>query len=170
MPEKQEFWFVARTRKDQELTIRNALRKSEIKNFLPTQTVIRELKYRKKRIEVPIIRNLIFIYATKDKAMEIPNEYGIQVFYIRDYITHRTLIVPDKQMKDFMFVMDVSSDKITFDDNELKPGVKVQIIKGNLCGVEGEFAARANKTYVMIRIPQVLSVNIQVPKSHLRII
>ncbi|NDV58976.1 UpxY family transcription antiterminator [Bacteroides sp. 519] len=170
MSDVQEFWFVARTRKDQELTIRESLEKFGIEHFIPTHTVIRQLKYRKKRVEVPLIRNMVFIKATKEKAMALPNEYGLQIFYIRDYISHQTLVVPNKQMEDFMFVMDLAPDKVTFDDSDLKPGVKVQVVKGNLCGVEGEFAALANHAYVMIRIPQVLSVSVKIPKSYLRLL
>jgi len=170
MSEIQEYWFAARTRKDQELTIRNSLVKMGIKHFLPTQTVIRQLKYRKKRVEVPIIRNLIFIQATKETALSLPNDHGIQVFFLRDYISHKTLIVPNKQMEDFMFVMDTDPEAVTFDDSELVPKAKVQIVKGKFCGVEGEFAALANKAYVIIRMPNVLSVNIRVPKSYIRLI
>lgn len=59
MSEQQEYWFAARTKKDQEFAIRNALEKLGIEYFLPTQFVIRQLKYRRRRVEVPVIKNLI---------------------------------------------------------------------------------------------------------------
>lgn len=59
MSEQQEYWFAARTKKDQEFSVRNALEKLGIEYFLPTQFVIRQLKYRRRRVEVPVIKNLI---------------------------------------------------------------------------------------------------------------
>ena len=56
MSQQQEYWFAARTRKDQELTTRDALEKIGVEYFLPTQFVIRQLKYRRRRVEVPVKR------------------------------------------------------------------------------------------------------------------
>lgn len=169
MSDIQEFWFVARTRKDQELSIRDRLKKLDIEHFLPTQKIIRQLKYRRKQVEVPVIRNLIFLRATKERACELPNEEGIRIFYMRDLTTHSLLIVPDKQMADFMFVMDRNPDSLSYDgDMDFEIGEKVQVIKGEFCGVEGELISKANRSYVVIRIPQVVEVRVRVPKSYLK--
>ena len=82
MSQQQEYWFAARTRKDQELTTRDALEKIGVEYFLPTQFVIRQLKYRRRRVEVPVIRNLIFVHATKEFACAIANEYGVRLFVL----------------------------------------------------------------------------------------
>ena len=168
MTEQQEFWFAARTRKDQELTVRDALKKLDIEYFLPTQIVVRQLKYRKKKVEVPVIRNLIFIRATKEKACSIPNDYGVQLFYMKDLRTHSLLIIPQRQMQDFIFVMDIDPDGISFDNEPLEIGEKVQVVKGEFAGIEGELVSVANRSYVIIRIPQVLSVSVRIPKSYLK--
>ena len=110
MSEQQKYWFAARTRDKQEFAIRDSLEKLktelDLNYYLPTQFVIRQLKYRRKRVEVPVIKNLIFIQATKQDACDISNKYNIQLFYMKDLLTRAMLIVPDKQMQDFIFVMD----------------------------------------------------------------
>ena len=72
MSEQQQYWFAARTRDKQEFVIRDSLEKLRadinIEYYLPTQFVIRQLKYRRKCVEVPVIRNLIFVRATKQDA------------------------------------------------------------------------------------------------------
>lgn len=168
MAEQQEFWFAARTRKDQELTIRDSLKKLNIEYFLPTRIVVRQLKYRKKRVEVPVIRNLLFVRTTKEKACSIPNDYGIRLFFIKDLHTHSFLVVPEQQMRDFMFVMDTDPDGVCFDNEPLEIGQKVQVVKGEFAGIAGELVSIANRFYVIIRIPQVLSVRIRIPKSYLK--
>ena len=83
MSEQQKYWFAARTRDKQEFAIRDSLEKLktelDLNYYLPTQFVIRQLKYRRKRVEVPVIKNLIFIQATKQDACDISNKYNIQL-------------------------------------------------------------------------------------------
>ena len=106
MIENKAFWCVARTRANQELSIRNFLRKNDITTFLPTHIVVKKLCDRVKEVEEPLIRNLIFLKVTKEKAFLLLNEYGLKISYIRNATNSSLLIVPEKQMDDFMKVMD----------------------------------------------------------------
>ncbi len=176
MIDNQKYWFAARTRDKQEFAVRKFLNKLkseenlELDYYLPTRIVISQLKYRRKRSEVPVVRNLIFIYTTKQTACDLSNIYSVPLFYMKDLFTHSMLIVPNKQMEDFMFVMDLNPDSVSFDTEPLTIGNKVKVIKGNFSGIEGEVATEANKTYVVIRIKGVLVASIKVPKSYLKII
>ena len=71
---------------------------------------------------------------------------------MKDLFTHSMLVVPDKQMEDFMFVMDLNPDGVNFDNEPFAIGTKVKVVKGDFSGIEGEVATEANKTYVVIRI------------------
>ena len=167
MTEQQKYWFAARTRDKQEFTVRKSL---ELDYYLPTRFVISQLKYRRKRSEVPVIRNLVFVHSTKQTACDISNIYNVPLFYMKDLSTHSMLVVPDKQMEDFMFVMDLNPDGVSLDSEILTVGHKVKVIKGELSGIEGEVAIEANKTYVVIRIKDLLTASVKVPKSYLKII
>ena len=176
MVENHKYWFAARTRDKQEFAVRRFLDKLkseenlDIDYYLPTRIVISQLKYRRKRSEVPVIRNLIFIRATKQIACDISNVYNAQLFYMKDLSTHSMLIVPNKQMEDFMFVMDLNPDGVSFDAEPFAIGNKVKVVKGDFCGIEGEIATESNKTYVVIRIKGVLVASVKVPKSYLKMI
>lgn len=50
---------------------------------------------------------------------------------MKDLSTHSMLVVPDKQMQDFMFVMDLNPDGVSFDNEPLTIGKKVTVVKGN---------------------------------------
>lgn len=176
MIENQKCWFAARTRDKQEFAVRKTLERLkaeenvDLEFYLPTKTIVTQLKYRRKKSEVPVVRNLIFIRATKKTACDIPNVYGVFIFYMRDLSTRSMLVVPDKQMEDFMFVMDLRPDGISFDNEPLVVGHKVKVVKGDFCGIEGEITTQANRTYVVIRIKDILTATIKVPKSYLKII
>ena len=174
--ENQKYWFAARTRDKQEFAVRKSLDKLkseenlDIDYYLPTRIVISQLKYRRKRSEVPAIRNLIFIYATKQTACDLSNVYSVRLYYMKDLFTHSMLVVPNKQMKDFMVIMVLNPDGVSFDSEPFAIGNKVKVIKGDFSGIEGEVVTEANKTYVVIRIKGVLVASVKVPKSYLKII
>lgn len=174
MSEKQKLWFAARVRDKQEFAICHILEqlKSEldIEYYLPTQFVIRQLKYRRKQVEVPVIKNVIFVRATKQDACDIPNKYNVSLFYMRNLLTKGMLVVPEKQMQDFMFVMNLDPEGVSLGNDSLTVGDKVRVVKGQFCDIEGELASEANKTYVVIRIKGILSASIKVPKSYLKVI
>ena len=164
-------WFAARTRKGQELAIREALKKLEVEHFLPTKVEQRQLKYRKKRVETPLIRNLIFVHTTKQQACDLPNIHGIKLFYMISLETRRMLVVPDKQMHDFMFLTNLAPDGLSIsEDQQFAPGTKVQIMKGDLVGIEGTLTTIDNNTYVTLCLKGILTASVKVPKSYLKVI
>ena len=176
MVDIQKKWFAARTRDKQEFAIRERLQRLRVEHgvdleyYLPTRTVFRQLKYRRKRVEVPVIRNLIFVRATRQVAVDLSNKEGVALFYMKDLSTHGMLVVPDKQMDDFRFMMDLSPDGVSFDNASLTMGSRVKVVKGELSGVEGEVGTVSNRTYVVIRIRGVLTASVKLPRSYLKII
>ena len=160
----QKYWFAARTRDKQEFAVQRFLDKLkseenlDIDYYLPTRIVISQLKYRRKRSEVPVIRNLIFVRATKQDACDLSNKYGVQLYYIKDFVTRAMLIVPDKQMNDFMFLLDFSDSTVEVINEELKRGDRVRVIKGPLIGLEGELLRIKGHKRVIVRLEGVVSV------------
>ena len=64
--------------------MREALQKLEVECFIPTRREVRQLKYLRKEVEVPVIRNMIFVHATKQQAIDLHTKYGIGIYYIAD--------------------------------------------------------------------------------------
>jgi transcription antitermination factor NusG len=175
MPEDKKHWFVARTRSKQEFAVRDCIEALKTKHhldvvcYLPTHTEVRLLKYRRRSVVVPVIRHLIFIYATKQTACELHNLYGVHISYMLDLFTRAMLIVPPRQMEYFKFVMDLDPDGVSFSNEHLTVGHHVQVVKGEFTGIEGEIATSANQeTYVVIRLKDVLTASVKVPRSYLK--
>ena len=157
-----EVWHAMRATYRRELEAMHLLEKANIGCFIPMQYKISICRGRKVRALVPVIRNLVFVHTTKQTACDLSNVYGVRLFYMKDLSTHSMLVVPDKQMEDFMFVMDLNPDGVSLNSEILTVGHKVKVIKGEFSGIEGEVAIEANKTYVVIRIKDLLT---QVSKS-----
>ena len=80
------------------------------------------------------------------------------------------LVVPDKQMHDFIMLMDLAPDSVSFNDEDLLIGSKIRVVKGQLSGLEGEIASDSHRTFVVVRIHGLFSASVKLPKSYLKLI
>lgn len=57
--------------------------------------------------------------------------------YLLNLETRQLLVVPDKQMQDFMFLLDFSEDAVQVLNENLRQGDRVRVIKGELIRIKG---------------------------------
>lgn len=162
-------WFAARTANCRELKAREILRKYCVEHFIPTQKTLIVRCGRKKMVEKSLIGNLVFLRATKEKACSLVNYNGLPVHFIPDRCGGSSmLIVPDKQMEDFRRVFEYAVAEGEFPVEEFVTGDKVQVVLGNLTGVEGIVYENADDTYVVVSLSGLLQARAKVPASHLK--
>ena len=149
-------WYVANTCR-QEKKIKQRLDSMGIENFIPFQQIARKIHGVDKLIEVPVIPNLVFIHTTFKSCMSLIQEYDFDMRYLRDRETGNFLIVPDKQMNDFMFLLDFSKEMVEVVNENLKKGDKVRVIKGDFAGIEGELIRVKGHKRVVVRLEGVVS-------------
>ena len=149
-------WYVANTCR-QEKKIKQRLDSMGIENFIPFQQIARKIHGVDKLIEVPVIPNLVFIHTTLKTCMSLIQEYAFDMRYLRDLETGNFLIVPDKQMNDFMFLFDFSKEMVEVVNENLKKGDKVRVIKGDFAGIEGELIRVKGHKRVVVRLEGVVS-------------
>ena len=162
-------WHAVFTASRAEKKVRDRLEELGVECFLPVQTVLRQWTYRKSRVVVPVIAGLVFVRVSRQEQVKVLQTKGV-VAFLRLKGEAGAAVIPDKQMEDFMFVMDLNPDGVSLDSEMLTVGHKVKVVKGELSGIEGEVAVEANKTYVVIRIKDLLTASVKVPKSYLKII
>lgn len=150
--------------------MRDALLALGLEAYVPTLRVVRERRQRRFCVEVPAIRNLIFVRASKQAACAAANESGVPLYYLHDPQTRSMLVVPDRQMEDFRRVMALTDPaEVESDETLLEAGRRVMVVEGELCGVEGELVSRDGRSCVRVRIPQILSATVRIPRSYLKI-
>ena len=151
-------WYVAYTRVNQELVIKKKLDELGIENFLPREEQVRDTPFGRKTIRVLLIHGMIFIRTDKVTSFSLLNEYSLNIVYLKDIEGRRSLIVPDKQMEDFMFLLDFSAAGIEVLNKDLKRGDRIRVIKGPLVGLEGELVRLRGHKRVVIRLDGVASI------------
>ena len=154
-------WFAARTRYGQELGIRERLSREGVEHFIPTVEVRRARG--KGMREKAAVNNLVFLRATKAEALRLANETGLPVRYMVDCATRTLLVVPDKQMEDFMRVMDLAREAPS--EQALALGDRVRVTKGPLRGVEGRILEFCGRIYVVVSLLDCLFAKAKVPKG-----
>lgn len=168
--DKSLHWFAANTKPRQEKFIRDRLNALEIENFIPTRIEIRQWKYRKKKVEMPIIPHLVFIHTDFDTSFSLPNDYKVEIWYIKDRETKTSLIVPDKQMQDFMLVLGCASQEVEINPANFSKGDKVRVISGPFTGIEGELERKKDQHRVIINLQGVASLAVEIAVESLQII
>lgn len=151
-------WYVAHTRVNQELWIKKRLDELGIENFLPQEEQVRETPLGRKTSRVLLIHGMIFIHTDKATSFSLINDHGLNIVYLKDIEGRGSLIVPDKQMRDFMFLLDFSPEGVEVLNKNLKRGDRVRVIKGPLQGLEGELVRLMGHKRVVIRLEGVVSI------------
>lgn len=151
-------WYAAYTRVNQEVLIKKKLDALGIENFLPQEEQVRETPLGRKKIRILLIHGLIFIRTDKATSFALLNDHLLSIVYLKDIEGRHSLIVPDKQMQDFMFLLDFSTDGIEILNKNLKRGDRVRVIKGPLRGLEGELVRLKGHKRVVIRLDGVASI------------
>ena len=138
MDESHELhWYAAYVRVNQELIIKSRLDELGIENFLPMNEQVR---------------------VSRTMSFSLINDYALNICYIKDRENRHSLIIPDKQMEDFMFLLDFSPESIELVNKNLKHGDRVRVIKGPLTGLEGELLRIKGHKRVIVRLEGVVSI------------
>jgi len=166
-------WYAARVKYRTEKEIRSFLQeeRNDIKYFIPFKKVEVKRAGRQFLLEKPIIPCLVFIYTDYNTALSLPQLSGYSITYIRNTSTNGIQTIPEKQMHDFMLVLDLTEKGSVLIANNLKRGDKVRVIKGIFAGIEGELIRKKGHKRVVVHLEGVCSIaTTYIPTEYLELI
>lgn len=168
MPEtEEEGWYVAKTYR-QERKIKDQLTRMGMKHFVPFHETVKEIGGKRKKVEVPFISGLIFVHGRKKECISLINDYGYPMRYVRDFSSRSLLRVPDKQMEDFIYLVEHHETEIEVLPHDLRRGDRVRVVAGSFAGIEGELVRIAGHRRVVVRIDNLFTVaTVYIPGSYL---
>ena len=111
--------------------------------------------------ERPLIPNLIFLKTNWKNAFEFLFTHKNKISYIRQK-DRRILIIPERQMDDFMRLTTEMGDKIRVNPNCYAAGDRVMIKSGPLAGMEGILTECEGKKEFTLRVGTFLSVSVRI--------
>ncbi|MDR1371632.1 MAG: UpxY family transcription antiterminator [Dysgonamonadaceae bacterium] len=150
-------WYAAKVKYQTEIKIKTFLEKNGIECFIPFHKKVIERNGHKIEVNRPVIPTYIFIHTNKESAMSFPELSGYLMNYIYGRDKSQFTVVSDKQMQDFMFVIDFARDAVKIENETLKHGDKVRVIKGDFIGIEGELVRIKGHKRVVVRLEGLFS-------------
>lgn len=155
---------------NRELKIKNRLEQEGIESFIPMQYEFEKTSdWNVKKTLVPAIRGLIFVHSSQQELtrLKMYNPDFEPMHYTTNHFSEtqqdRILRVPDRQMENFMRVVAVQDERITYlEMNEylLKPGRHVLITDGDFKGAEGVIKRIKKRQCVVVQIEGIAAVAI----------
>lgn len=164
MAAQAAYWYVARTRHGAEIGVRNRLSALGVEHFVPTR---KRKASRGRTAEEPLLTCLVFLKATRSQALDLIHFQGVKADYMFDCATHQMMVVPEKQMEDFIRVFQVSLEEGGLMDKPLSVGEKVRVTHGVLKGVEGYVLELQGKIYVVVSLLNSIFARARVPRAWL---
>lgn len=148
----QRKWYAMSSPYGREMqAVKTLSTEEEVDTFVPMERYERMIGQKSRTRKVsqrPIVRNLLFVKATEFRMRQLKQEYNsLLQFKVKPQLGGGFIpvIVPDKQMEDFMRLYDSPNLKLQFykpeeiEDLHLRPNAKVRIEDGVFAGVEGYY-------------------------------
>lgn len=171
-------WYVLGSgSRNQELKIRDELRRDSLDCFVPLRYVVKTIKGTRQRTMVPALSGLMFIKGTVDELKEAirDRKYGL---YLRkstfsnkeDYLT-----VSDHDMQNFITFTEQAGEKITYyapDEIQLNPGDRIRVNGGLYDGREGIImrVKGKRKKQLVVSIPGILIASVEMEPDLVEVI
>lgn len=134
-------WYAMQTTYKRELKAKAFLDSCGIECFVPMVQSVIAVGGKKKVVVKPAIHNLIFIKSNLSLLKEVKSRLNfIHNILIENNSRLSPIIVPEKQMEQFINIVSTSLDKVIYVDlslTRLEKGTKVRIVGGQFEGYEG---------------------------------
>ena len=144
-------WVAVLVQMCTEKKVGERLTKLGVENYVPTQTEIRQWSDRKKKVERVVIPMVVFVHTDEktERSLRLKS-------FIRKILTYpgqtAAAVIPDDQINRLKFMLNQSDSPVEMMEQNLQVGDKVQIVRGALKGLEGEFFKNVDKSMVAIHI------------------
>ena len=147
--EEKVCWFATITRSGQWKKIDRRLGELGVEHYIPYS-----------------YRTMVFLHTTKSTALTLVNSGEVKGRFLIDHNTRTLLEVPEKQMDDFMRILDLSPDAECLTTVPLAKGDRVKVVKGALSGVEGDIVEMHGSLYLVVSVLSLLSARVEIPRSY----
>ena len=155
-------WYAIRVTYNRELKVKADLDAQGIDNFIPMKyvSVMRGKERRVKKL-MPAIHNLIFMLVDRATMVQYKATTTLPIRYIMNRETHQPVVIPRKQMDNFIAVAGNHSEQLLYIENDpitMRKGDKVRITGGLFEGAIGTLMRIKGNRRVVVSIPGVIAV------------
>lgn len=140
-------WHVVYTMSKYERKVASCISEVGIECYLPLHKVVRQWSDRKKKLEVPLFPNYVFVRVDEIRRGQLPSIKELVSFVS---IEKKPVVVPEKDISAIRQILGEGVE-ITQEDF-FQEGMKVRIKAGQLAGLEGIVLKKNSNTRMIIQI------------------
>lgn len=161
--EVEKKWFAVQCKWRCEKTLKIDLLDQDVHAYVPMQRKVTQYSSRKKVSDVVLIPSHVFVYICRDQYMTVlEHRHVFRFLNFSGYIT----TIPEAEMDLLRRVVgDAENIKLNADDYSI--GDKVQIIGGELTGLQGELVENKNHNFKISLQSLGIGLSIYVEPKHL---
>ena len=142
MAEKESkiYWYPVRVFFGRAELIKTALSDADTEYFYPTRLVEKPTPAGLQFVPEPLVRSLIFVRTTRENLHLLRTKFGGTISPYYDKAEHMPLVVPDKQMDQFIKLCEMRDSGLEYlggDDPKYHEGDRVRVTEGIFKGFEG---------------------------------
>lgn len=168
MDKDKEQWYALYVRLHHERKTAEKLAMMGENYFLPVREEVRQWSDRKKKVTVCIIPMMIFVRCTDKRRVELMNLLPSVTGSLFDRSTKNVAVIRDEEMEAFRFMCDYSKETVEFVGETLKPGEKVEVVKGPLTGFKGELVELEGKSQVVVHLENLGYAKVEMPVGYVK--
>lgn len=172
VPEKQ--WFVMRDlkRSNAKLPAYKQLAEAGFRVFTPLTTKVVEYAGKRKRVEVPFVQDMLFVFSEKETLdTVVARTETLQYRYVKGAAYCSPMVVQARDMERFIAAISMTKTPQYYSPDEISPdmcGAKVRVIcEGPLNGFEGVLlkVKGSGKKKLVVKLPGLLAAAVEVGRT-----
>jgi transcription antitermination factor NusG len=156
-------WYALRVSYSRELKVQERLVSEGVRTFVPMMWKKKEVDGKVVKVLVPAVNNLCFAFSTRERLKDFIASYGEKspVHFIWNRATRNPIVVPERQMNDFMQVastLDEDLIYLTEISAKLREGQTVRVKNGPLAGITGKIVRIRKSRRILVELPGTLAI------------
>lgn len=161
----QSAWYLIYTRIRYERKVVNELKKRDIEFYWPTRQSLREWRNRRKLVEQPLFPSYVFVRLKSMEDYYVGLKIEGTMFYVK---SGKDVVVVDEKIITNLKMVVGNVPDIEVTAESFRPGQKVVIKEGALCGMTCEVVQYQKKERIIVRLNMLnRNILIDVPESQL---
>ena len=133
-------WYPVRVFFGRAELVKESLGEADIEFFYPMRTTEKFTSSGLKFVEEPLVKSLIFVKTGREELRLLKMKLGGTIIPYYDRLTNAPLIVPQRQMEDFMRLCEMKEAGLEYlgnDEPKYHQGDRVRVTEGIFKGFEG---------------------------------
>lgn len=151
-------WYAIRVTYSREMMVKSYLDGIGTECYVPMHFAERTYGALKRKVWTPLIHNLLFVRSTAENLRVIKAETDLPIRYIIDRESGEPIVIPDRQMQDFMAVIATKNKHVEIVEAQtidLMGGDRVRVTGGIFAGIEGCYVRHKGHSKVAVTISNI---------------